>query len=95
MSKRYDPLHHSYRARQAKRRMFHLYGRTCHLCGHGGAGEADLIIPRAKAPYQIISPHIYRPAHGSNSRCPTCDRCCNQERGTKPVGEVWRPKLAW
>ena len=91
----YDPLHHSRAARAAKAEMFRRRGHICHLCGHHGAREADLVIPRAKAPHQPIHPDAYRPAHGVRSPCPTCGRRCNQSRGAKPVEAIWRPKLDW
>ncbi|GAA2681773.1 hypothetical protein Apa02nite_015020 [Actinoplanes palleronii] len=74
--------------------MHATYGYTCHICGHGGAREADHLTPLAIAPDQPISYQDMRPAHGSNSPCPECPkregkpRCCNQERGTKSVDAV-------
>lgn len=96
--KPYDPLHHSRRAQTAKAAMFRIYGHTCWICNHPGAHQADLIIPRATAPQQAITPHAYRPAHGGgrpDNPCPTCGRRCNQERGTAPAVTIWRPRLQW
>jgi hypothetical protein len=97
-SKPYDPLHHSRRARAAIRAMFAVRGDTCHLCGHRGAREADLLTPRAVAPHQPIHPGAYRPAHGTSCRCPICGRACNQERGARPVQDAkteWTPRISW
>lgn len=91
----YDRLHHSRPARAAKAAMFRIRGHICHLCGHDGAYEADLIVPRAVAPHQPIHPDAYRPAHGTSCPCPTCGRKCNQSRGAKPAESLWRPKLDW
>jgi hypothetical protein len=87
-------LHNGRPYRRARAVMFALYGRTCHLCGHGGATDADLIVPFAVNPNQRVDPRNYRPAHGVRG-CPTCGRRCNQERGTRPVGEVWTPGIEW
>lgn len=95
MTSGYDPLHHSRKARAAIRVMFATRGRTCHLCGHPGAAEADLIVPRSVAPHQPIHPDAYRPAHGTSRRCQTCGRACNQERGAGPADKLWQPKIDW
>lgn len=87
-------LHSDRRAREAKAIMFAHYGRVCHLCGHGGATDADLVVPRSVDPEQPLNPRAYRPAHGVRG-CPTCGRKCNQERGAKPIDAVWTPKLSW
>lgn len=93
---KYDPLHNSRRAHSAIRAMFAMYGTVCHLCGHEGASEADLLIPRAVAPDQPIHPGAYRPAHGGGPRrCPTCGQACNQKRGSRPVMSMWSPRLEW
>lgn len=87
-------LHTDRRARKTKAIMFAIYGRTCHLCGHDGATDADLLIPQSVAPDQPLTPHAYRPAHGVRG-CPTCGRKCNQERGARPVNTMWTPRLEW
>lgn len=89
-----DRLHTHRRARMAKAAMFATLGRTCWLCGHDGATDADLIVPKSIAPDQPLDPRAYRPAHGVRG-CPTCGRKCNQERGAKPAGEMWRPRHEW
>jgi hypothetical protein len=69
--------------------VFATYGRTCWLCGHGGAGEVDHLKKRSEggALYDLANA---RPAHGSMAPCPVCRtpegraRCCNQERNRKP-----------
>lgn len=81
--------------RRARDQMFALYGRTCIHCGHGGAGEADHLVPISLDSTQPIDPHAMRPSHGSNYRCPTCGRACNQERGVKAIGSMFRPALDW
>lgn len=90
-----SPHRAGHRYRVARAQMFKIYGRTCHLCGHGGAAEADHLVPISVDAGQPIDPHEMRPAHGSWRRCPTCDRACNQERGTKPLSEVVTPVLTW
>lgn len=86
---------------RAKRQMFAMFGDLCHLCGHHGAGEADHLVPIAVDADQPIDPYGMRPAHGSNSPCPTCPprngkpRSCNQERGTKPPAAPLRTSQDW
>jgi hypothetical protein len=65
--------------------MFAIYGDLCHLCGHGGATQADHLIPISVWATQPIDPHAMRPAHGNepHTRCATCGRACNQEKGNK------------
>lgn len=65
--------------------MFAIYGDTCHLCGHHGAGEADHLTPISIDADQPIDPHLMRPAHGVNARCPVCGRACNTERGNRAI----------
>lgn len=89
-----DRLHTTRPARRAIAIMFAIYGRTCHLCGHDGATDADLLIPRSVAPGQPVDPRAYRPAHGVRG-CPTCRRRCNQERGAAPLDEMWTPRIDW
>lgn len=75
--------------------MFAIYGTICHLCGHGGAGEADHLVPISADADQPIDPHAMRPAHGANAPCPTCGRKCNTERGARSVQTFYRPALDW
>lgn len=77
--------------RRAKQRMHDMYGYTCHLCGHHGAGESDHLIPLAVWPDQPVDPTLWRPAHGTHYPCPVCGRRCNQQRGTKALGQVAPP----
>lgn len=84
--------HHKHRGgrpyTRTKQRMHDLFGWVCHLCGHGGAGESDHLIPLSVWPDQPLDAELMRPAHGANYPCPTCGRKCNQERGTKPLHAV-------
>jgi hypothetical protein len=89
-----DRLHTTRPARRAKAAMFAALGRTCWICGHPGATDADLIVPRSIAPRQPVHPRAYRPAHGVRG-CPTCGRKCNQERGARPSERVWTPRVQW
>lgn len=75
--------------------MFAIYGHTCHLCGHGGAGEADHLVPISLDADQPIDPHAMRPAHGANAPCRVCRRKCNTERGSRSVQTFYRPALDW
>ena len=85
---------HNGRPYQRLRRAIGLPGAVCHICGHPGSTDADLVVPRAIAPQQPMTPSAYRPAHGVRG-CPTCKRKCNQERGAKPIDAMWKPKLEW
>ena len=80
---------------RAKAAMFAAYGDVCIHCGHPGAGEADHLTPLSVDPEQPVDYRTMRPSHGSNYPCPTCERRCNQERGTKPISSVHRPKWEW
>lgn len=68
---------------------------VCHLCGHGGAGEADHDPPLATLRAMGLDPddpaHM-RPAHGGSARCWVCDpargKACNQVRGARPVSVI-------
>lgn len=87
--------------RKARRLMFAIYGHACHLCGHGGAGEADHLVPISTDTTQPVDPHLMRPAHGSNYPCRVCKtstgrpRCCNQERGVGPIKAMFTPAITW
>lgn len=70
--------------RRAREKTFEAYGDTCHLCQHYGAGDIDHVIP--KETWKAMGGHLedpanLRPAHGAESRCPVCLRCCNQSKG--------------
>ncbi|HEX5995973.1 MAG TPA: hypothetical protein VFY84_12595 [Jiangellales bacterium] len=81
--------------RRAKATMHAVYGYVCIHCGHGGAGEADHLVPLAIDPDQPVDWRAMRPSHGANYPCRVCRRKCNQERGTKPVGSLFRPAIDW
>lgn len=59
----------------------------CHLCGHGGAGEADhhplSIAELLDAGLNPDDPQHLKPAHGTSARCETCGIACNQAKNTK------------
>ena len=62
------------------------YGDTCHLCGHGGARQADHLIPVCDAPELAWELANVRPAHGGwRNKCATCGRACNQVRGARSI----------
>ncbi len=91
---------HAYRT--ARQQMFALYGHRCHICGHGGAKQADHLTPISVDPGQPIDPHTMRPAHGAgdpkrglDNPCPRCGRRCNQERGARRTTQVFKPALRW
>lgn len=73
------------------------WGTVCHLCGHEGAGDADLLVPLAVWPDQPYDPNGARPAHGVYSRCSICHMACNQSRGAKLLNanEPYKPQLSW
>jgi hypothetical protein len=75
--------------------MFAIFGDVCHLCGHGGAREADHLTPLSLDPDQPIDPYAMRPAHGGNGRCPTCQRACNAERGNGEITKHLRTSQDW
>jgi hypothetical protein len=87
--------------RRAKAQMHALYGYVCVHCGHGGAGEADHVVPLSIDPNQPVDPTLMRPSHGSNYPCPVCPglgpkgRACNQERGVRDMGAMFKPHWAW
>jgi 5-methylcytosine-specific restriction endonuclease McrA len=84
--------HHrvGHRYRQARKQMFAIYGDLCHLCHHHGASQADHLVPITVWADQPIDPHLMRPAHGNTAgtRCATCGRACNQERGNRTSLDV-------
>lgn len=59
------------------------WGYRCHLCGHAGARDADLLTPISILPNQPYDPMLARPAHGVYSKCAICKVACNQVRGNK------------
>jgi len=90
-----NALHRSHYYRRVIRpAVFAAYGDICHLCGHPGATDCDLLTPYRDAPAQHITYTSFRPAHGVRG-CPTCGRKCNQERGARPTDVMFRPRLSW
>jgi 5-methylcytosine-specific restriction endonuclease McrA len=52
--------------------------RTCWICGHDGADQADDVTPKSRGGSSTLA--NLRPAHGTKP-CPTCGARCNQVRG--------------
>lgn len=84
-----------HRARQVRAQTFEVHGTTCWICGHEGAGESDHAVPVSVDAGLALAVENRRPAHGTSSRCPTCGRACNQERGAKPASSVFVPAVEW
>ena len=84
-----------HRARQVRDATFRMHGTTCWICGHEGARESDHAVPLSADAGLALVVENRRPAHGASSRCPTCGRACNQERGVKPVSSVFVPNTEW
>lgn len=65
---------------EANRAIVLAHSRLCWLCHHGGADQADHVIPRSLGGSSALT--NLRPAHGT-APCTVCGRRCNQERGTQ------------
>lgn len=85
--------HSGPRYQKWKRQVLALWGDTCHLCGHAGAGDADLLIPISIQPNQGYDPERARPAHGVLSRCLVCNKACNQSRGNELLEQPYTSPL--
>lgn len=72
------------RADRWRKKVFEMWGRTCHLCNHPGADSADHLVPLAVWVNQPYDPRISRPAHGV-AGCPTCKVKCNSSRGHRAL----------
>lgn len=81
-------------AARFKRRVYAMWGRTCHLCGHGGADSVDHLIPLSVWPDQPLDATLARPAHGVDG-CPTCGVKCNQVRGASLLKPAYEGPLQW
>lgn len=79
---------------RARAQMFAVYGRTCHLCGHRGATDADHLVPISVDSTQPVDYRLMRPAHGVRG-CPVCRVKCNQKRGNRDASVVYVPALSW
>ncbi|WP_242890236.1 hypothetical protein [Actinomadura litoris] len=58
----------------------------CWLCGHEGSGSVDHDPPLLELRAHGLDPEdrrYLRPAHGALSRCPTCNRACNEAKGAR------------
>jgi hypothetical protein len=82
------PYLHSPRWRRFKQLVATTYGDVCHICGHGGAGQADHLESTTEHPELIFVLANCRPAHGApGNPCPVCSVAagtgihCNQLRG--------------
>lgn len=67
---------------------------TCHLCGHAGAGEVDLLVPLSRGG-DYLDPSNLAPCHGTSSRCPVCRRACNQSKGDGTARPRMPTSRAW
>jgi hypothetical protein len=81
-----------HRYREWRKAVFRHYGRTCHLCGHGGANDADHVNPLARKHDDHTDYRTGRPAHGV-AGCPVCKRKCNQEKGDTPIKDAFERPL--
>lgn len=72
--------------------------RVCWLCGHNGSNDVDHE-PSLKKLEALgldpCDPRFLRPAHGVLSRCPTCGRACNQEKGDRDARPTPSASRAW
>lgn len=67
-------------------------GVACWICGHPNVDQVDHDPPQSQlTDEQKLDPQFWRPSHGVNG-CPTCERCCNQKRGTKRIDQVEQPR---
>ena len=67
------------------RSVIDFYGGVCHICEHGGARQADHVIPQTEQPDRVPVLADFRPAHGApGNPCPQCSAAagrrvhCNQ-----------------
>lgn len=84
------------KATRWKREAYAMWGRTCHICGHGNADSIDHLVPLSVWGNQPYDPRISRPAHGV-AGCPTCHVKCNSSRGNRLLGNAirdYKPAIA-
>lgn len=73
------------------RQVVDYYGGLCHLCDHGGARQADHLVPVTENPALAWVMSNCRPAHGApGNPCPQCGIYCNQVRGGLSVERARR-----
>jgi hypothetical protein len=93
--------HHSAEYQRARKLCFMMFGNTCHLCGHGGAGVTDHLRPVALYPFQPITPWGMRPSHGRGYPCNQCPqhngkpRMCNELKGIRAGNAVLKSSQEW
>jgi len=74
------------------------YAYTCHICGHGGAGDVDHVVPRSELLRRGLDPadpSNLKPAHGTRSPCRVCGRVCNQSKGARAYVPRGRASRDW
>lgn len=67
-------------AHQRQRAAVLAESTVCWLCGHDGADQVDHVVAVSNGGTSTLG--NLRPAHGTLP-CPTCDRRCNQQRGSR------------
>lgn len=77
----------SYAYRRVRARLL-AESDVCVLCGHGGADAIDHLVPVARGGPRL-DPDNMAPIHGV-AGCGTCGRKCNNDKGTRPLGQVAR-----
>lgn len=75
------------------RRAFLTEHPICWICGHPHANQIDHDPPQSLY-HSRMDMDTWRPSHGPPG-CPTCGRCCNQERGTRPLAALTPPTPCW
>lgn len=90
MAKRADLTEYGYRKSRA---LFLADHDVCHICGHPGANVIDHVIPVAAGAHPRDQDN-WAPAHGI-TKCPTCGRNCNGEKGATPSASRLNTSRDW